>query len=226
MDHNIGELLRTMAGRVHGRRRRALVVLCMIGITTAQLFAQRGSQGNIEKLMSQAGIIFAGRVIDVETGIRDRMNLYMTAYTFQVLDPVFGVDTDTLTIKQYGGEANGHKFYPSGIPRFEIGEEVVVFLYPLSYIGMTSAVGKEQGKFWIRSGDSVGTKVVVNKAENKGLFRKLSHPELVADQQWLDRGAGPLPYKQFMKTLHNFAQELKGRNHRQHQTSSNRDLPH
>lgn len=199
-------------------REKKVVLWIILGASftmPGRVLAQRSSQSNLEKLVKQAGMIFAGKVIDVETGTKDRMNLYMTAYTFQVLDPVFGVDKDTVTIKQYGGEADGHTFYPAGIPRFSRGEEVVVLLYPLSYIGMTSAVGKDQGKFWIQSNDSDGEQVVVNKLENKGLFKKLSHPELLSDQQWQNQESGPLPFKPFMATLRNLAEEFKEKNHHQ-----------
>ena len=184
------------------------LVSLMLCLGCGRLNAQRSSS-NLETLVNQAGMIFAGKVIDVETGTKDRMNLYMTAYTFEVLDPVYGVDGDTITVKQYGGEANGKHFYPKGIPRFDVGEEVVVFLYPLSYIGMTSAVGRDQGKFWIRGTDSLGTRVVVNNRGNKGLFHRLRHPDLLADQAWLDEDPAPLPYKPFMKTVKNLVEKLK-----------------
>lgn len=170
--------------------------------------AQKGSM-NLESLVRQSDMIFAGRVIDIETGVKDRMNLYMTAYTFQILDRIYGVEGDTIRIKQYGGEANGKKFYPPGVPRFELGEEVVVLMYPLSRIGMTSAVGKDQGKFWIKTIDSSGTKVVFNKLNNKGLFLKLKHPDLVSNADWINSQPDSLPYVGFIETLRHLASKLK-----------------
>lgn len=186
-----------------------LAVCWLVVMNPGWVLGQRSTPANLEKLVKQAGMIFAGRVIDVETGTKDRMNLYMTAYTFQVLDKVFGVEKDTLTVKQYGGEANGRKFYPAGIPRFEKGEEVLVFLYPLSLIGMTSSVGRDQGKFWIQRGDSSSASTLINKLNNKGLFKGLNHPELLSDPQWQKREPVALAYKPFLKTIRDLVAKLK-----------------
>ena len=165
---------------------------------------------NIESLIQQSGMIFAGKVIDIQTGTKERrMNLYMTTYTFEVLDPIYGVEGDTLRIKQYGGVAAGRKFYPPGVPRFEQGEEVVVMLYPTSAIGMTSSVGKDQGKFLVQKDSVMGVRVVSNKLMNKGLFRKLKRPGLLADPEWVRDEPGLIPYDGFLETVRHIAAELK-----------------
>ncbi len=170
--------------------------------------AQRGSL-NLESLIQQSGMIFVGRVLDVHTGTKERrMNLFMTTYTFEVLDPIFGVEDDTLHIRQYGGEADGKEFYPPGVPRFEQGESVLVMLYPTSNIGMTSAVGKDQGKFWVYS-DSAGARTVSNKLKNKGLFRRIRRKVLVTNQEWLQSEPEVLPYDQFIETVRGLTAELK-----------------
>ncbi len=165
---------------------------------------------NLESLIRQSGMIFSGKVIAVETGSKEKnMNLYMTSYTFRIDDPIYGVEGDTIRIKQYGGESNGRKFYPAGVPRFQVGEEVLVMLYPPSAIGMTSTVGKDQGKFWIEPGDSVTGRTVKNKLENKGLFRKLSHPELVDDPDWITSQPSQLEYDKFVDTVRKLASVVK-----------------
>ncbi len=91
-------------------------------------------------------MIFSGEVIGIETGTLDaEMNLFVTHYNFVVHERLYGVEDDTVTIKQYGGEAGGKSFYPKGVPRFREGENVLVFFYPPSKIGMTSPVGMDQG---------------------------------------------------------------------------------
>jgi hypothetical protein len=188
-----------------------MVMVFVLGLGGGAAFAQKSTM-NLESLVRQSGMIFAGRVIGVETGIKDQMNLYMTRYTFEVFDPIFGVEEDTISIKQYGGEADGKKLYPAGVPRFERGEEVLVMLYPPSKIGMTSTVGKDQGKFWIQSDDSSGNKTVVNKLQNAGLFKKLKYPGLAANPDWAGSGPGPLPYDGFVETVRNLTAELRKNN--------------
>ncbi|MBI2618973.1 MAG: hypothetical protein HYW57_02725 [Ignavibacteriales bacterium] len=165
---------------------------------------------NIERLVDQSGMIFAGKVIGVETGRKDQMNLYVTYYTFEVTDALFGVETDTVRIKQYGGEADGRSFYPEGVPRFKIGEELLVMLYPPSKVGMTSTVGKGQGKFLIQDDDSSRIKQVANAFNNKGLFRRLRYPGTVADESWAaEQPTGPLGYEAFVETIRDLIITLK-----------------
>jgi hypothetical protein len=165
---------------------------------------------NLESLIQQSGMIFAGRVVDVETGTKEpRMNLFMTTYTFEVLEPIYGVEGDTLRIKQYGGEAGEEKLYPPGVPRFERGEEVLVMLYPTSKIDMTSSVGKDQGKFWVQRDSATGVPTVSNKLKNKGLFRRLKRSGLVTDPEWLRTEPEAIPYDGFLETVRRLVAELK-----------------
>lgn len=173
--------------------------------------SQKPSPMNLERLVREAGMIFGGKVINVKTGEQyTSMRLYATEYTFLVTEQLYGVRGDTVRIRQYGGEADGRKFYPPGVPRFEEGEEVIVFMYSPSRVGMTSSVGKEQGKFMIQNGDSGTGPWVVNSMDNQGLFHRLKHPELLADQSWLEGPiTGRVPYNKFVNTLRELVRTLK-----------------
>lgn len=172
---------------------------------------QKSSPMNLEWLVREAVMIFGGKVISVKTGERyTSMRLYATEYTFLVTEQLYGVRGDTMRIRQYGGEADGRKSYPPGVPRFQEGEEVVVFMYPPSRVGMTSSVGKEQGKFMVQNSDSGTGPWVVNSIDNRGLFHRLKHPELLADQLWLEGPMmGRLPYDKFVETLRELVRTLK-----------------
>jgi len=172
-------------------------------------YAQRAGTMNLERIVREAGMIFAGKVIDVETGTRDpEMNLLVTQYTFHVYDRHYGVEQDTITIKQYGGEADGKSFYPKGVPRFKKGEHVLVFFYPPSKIGMTSPVGMDHGKSSIKGLQS--TKRIVNNHGNANRFRGIRHTDAVANPQWLKtRTPGELDYAEFALTVRNLVEQLK-----------------
>lgn len=194
-------------------RRRTIgmtAALWLLWIVNGPVASAQRSGMNVESLIRQAGMIFAGRVIKVETGTKDRrMNLYMTYYTFAVSDSIYGAGADTVRIKQYGGQAGGRHFYPPGVPRFEVGEEVMVMLYPLSNIGMTSTVGKNQGKFFIFTEDSSGRKTIANQLDNKGLFRRLRHHDLITNQEWIPDPPPRMPYNEFIETVRQFVAVLK-----------------
>ena len=77
-----------------------------------------------------------------------------------------------------------------GWPRFEPGEEVVLFLEAEDETGRNRPIGLGQGKFSI-STDEQGQALAVNADGNKHLFRKLSgkaRERLGATlEQWRDR---------------------------------------
>lgn len=190
-------------------RAAPLVLALALGYNDNHAYAQKSSP-NLESLIQQSGMIFAGKVIDIQTGTKERrMNLYMTTYTFEVREPIYGVEGDTLRIRQYGGEAGGKKFYPPGVPRFEREEEVLVMFYPTSKIGMTSSVGKDQGKFWVQRDSVTGVQTVYNKLKNKGLFKRLKRSGLVTDSEWLRTEPEAIPYDGFLETVRRLAGELK-----------------
>lgn len=190
----------------------AVVVASASGLFNQSARAQSGSV-NLERLVKDAGIIFCGTVVEIVTGEKDPgMNLYTTYYTFVVHEALFGVEADSITIKQYGGESGGKSFYPPGVPRFERGETVVAFFYPPSKIGMTSAVAKDQGKFLVREVDSSGVRVVENGTANRNLFRKLRNPEHITRPEWADSGVeGPIEYEPFVGSVRNLVRALKKR---------------
>ena len=138
------------------------------------------------------------------------MNLYTTYYTFAIDEALYGVDGDSITIKQYGGEAGGRSYYPAGVPRFEVGEAVVGFFYPPSKIGMTSAVAKGQGKFVVGPADSAGIRFVENETHNRNLFRRIRNTSQIVRPEWTEAGyAEPIDYGSFVETIRNLVGAMK-----------------
>lgn len=199
---------------IHSALHRSLVLATFAGAALGLFRESATAQSrpvNLERLVNDAGIIFSGTVVNIVTGEKDpSMNLYTTYYTFTVQEALFGVKADTVTIKQYGGESEGRSYYPPGVPRFERGESVVVFLYPPSRIGMTSAVAKDQGKFLVRGVDSSGVRYVENGTGNRDLFRKLRRPDSIAEPEWVDLGVqGPIRYEPFISSVRSLIGALK-----------------
>jgi len=194
--------------------RRRLVLAAFVTVALGFFSESARAQSrpvNLERLVKDAGIIFSGTVVKIVTGEKDPgMNLYTTYYTFAVHDALLGVETDSVTIKQYGGESGGKSYYPPGVPRFERGETVVAFFYPPSKIGMTSAVAKDQGKFIVRDLDTSGVRFVENGTGNRMLFSKLRNPDRITRPEWVDPGAeGPIEYDPFISSVRNLVGALK-----------------
>ena len=126
----------------------------------------------LEKMAVVADRVFEGECVSIEEDL-DENGLPVTYITFAVNRSFKGDLGNTVTMKHFGvrpredlgvpllGEG---VFVVSGIkgllrPRFQIGENVILFLYPDSEWGFTSPVGLGQGKFVVKPHEEGGTTV-------------------------------------------------------------------
>ena len=100
---------------------------------------------SLEEMVQTADRIFVGTCLAVDSR-RDGYNLQATYVTFQVIEPIKGKLAKTVVIKQIGSTAPG-TFRIVGMPTYQVGEKVLLFLYPNSRHGFTSPVGLQQGKW-------------------------------------------------------------------------------
>jgi hypothetical protein len=92
-------------------------------------------------------------VVDVASG-RDVSGLPATWVTLDVGRPLKGARAGRLTFKQFGSAEplpDGALAAVAGVPRYRVGEEVVVFLRGDSSRGFTSPVGLGQGVYRVRA---------------------------------------------------------------------------
>ncbi len=94
-----------------------------------------------QRLVRTAGIIFSGRVTFIGHATRARPDPASTAITFQVEHAIRGaVAGQRLTIHEWAG------LWRSG-ERYRVGEQVQLFLYSPSKLGLTSPVAGGMGRF-------------------------------------------------------------------------------
>ena len=82
----------------------------------------------------------------------------VTVSTFVVLNRAKGAVGSTLTVRQAGGELNGLAV-DYHVPKFQVGDEYVLFMPAPSKLGLASPVGLAQGAFGVgqgRAGKEVG----------------------------------------------------------------------
>jgi hypothetical protein len=125
--------------------------LCCFLLLAASVGAPRalaGGPGNapsdatLEQLSRHAGFIFRGRVLSVDRPKPARSTVTTVQVTFEVLEGIRGVRSgQRLTIQEWAG------LWSSGQPRYRPGQELLLFLYPKSRMGLTSPVGGELGIF-------------------------------------------------------------------------------
>src|SRR5262249_31984242 len=96
----------------------------------------------LQSITNRAGFIFSGTVLSVQRVRALRPNQIETVEVrFRVEQPVRGVSPrQVLSIREWGGLWVGR-------PRYQVGERLMMFLYPPSKLGLTSpvtALGKVQ----------------------------------------------------------------------------------
>lgn len=132
---------------------------------------------NLEEMTRKAERILSGRCIAVDTESDHRLGIPITVVTLRVDQVSKGSAGPIVTFRMpAGGSSSGAGFV--GIPAFHPGEELVLFLYGDSRLGLTSPVGLGQGKFVVAR-DKRGRRIAVNEHGNRTLFRRLS-PEVAA----------------------------------------------
>lgn len=124
---------------------------------------------DLAQLTGEAGRIFVGRVEQIQSG-HDANGLPVVWTTFAVDQSLKGHASHHVTLKELGtsfGGANARVVPHTGIPRYQVGESVVLFVHSESPLGFASPVGLGQGCFRIRDHD--GERIAENDAGNRNL---------------------------------------------------------
>jgi hypothetical protein len=131
---------------------------------------------NVADLVRHSSAIVVGTVSDVTQSAQPGQPPY-TEIQVKVAETISGprAQNGTLTFRQFGLQsplpaADGRKFVGSfpGMPTYRTGDQVVLFLGPVSSIGLRTTAGLTQGKFVARAGN------LENEVNNRGLFQNVS----------------------------------------------------
>ena len=118
-----------------------------------QAIADRALGPQWRQLSRRAGMIFAGTVL-TDTGVaggRQGTALRLTGFNLRVDRAISGVENgEIVAVHEWAGAAAKSMYRP-----VHPGQHVLIFLYPLSRLGLTSPVGGALGRFAI---DASGTR--------------------------------------------------------------------
>lgn len=128
-------------------------------------------QINLAEMTSSAEYIFSGACIDRETKYDEEIQRGVCVFTFRVDNMIKGAPRDHFSVIMSKLLVDIKQ-----VPTFNVGDEVVVFLYGQSGLGLTSPVGLGQGKFSVLHMPG-GLKKVVNANNNRNLFKGMDKPE-------------------------------------------------
>jgi hypothetical protein len=126
---------------------------------------------NLEQMTERAATIFAGRCIAVRTESDRALGRDVSVATFAVHRAVKGVSGRIVTVRMATSDDSG-----TGVadpPIFRKADEVVLFLYGESALGLSAPVGLGQGRFKVAP-DKRGRPVAINDLGNRNLLRELS----------------------------------------------------
>ncbi|MGE5174979.1 MAG: hypothetical protein ACM3JJ_01280 [Hyphomicrobiales bacterium] len=134
---------------------------------TALAFAATASATTVLKLSlkdlaKKSDAIVLARVEDQVSRYEANKEIF-TYYTLRVLEPVKGAKNEqSIVVRQIGGIVDNIASVVPGTPRFQNGEEVVVFLTQKDATGYPWVMGLQQGKYTVFQ-DEKGQKRVRNE---------------------------------------------------------------
>ena len=152
---------------------------------------------DLRQITQRAGMIFLGRVETISWkhapggGPSDRVRI-----TFKILDGIRGARTgDSLEVQEWSG------LWVPGNERYQVGETLMLFLYPRSRLGLTSPVGGDAGRIEI----TPTQRVVLSPERTSTLLPRSLR--LQKQQMTLEtvRGARSAYYEQFSRIVRELA---------------------
>ncbi len=152
--------------------RRCLTFAPAILLAATAATASQVRPVNLEQMTQRAARIFAGRCVRVEAVDGGALGHAVTVATFEVERAVKGEIGPTVSVRMLGGDAAFGRDTP-GLPSFRPGDQVVLFLYGESELGLSAPVGLGQGRFQVVT-DKSGRRLALNDFGNRQLLRGLT----------------------------------------------------
>ena len=145
------------------RIRIRMLACCLVsGLALSSSEASQVRSLDLEQMTGRAVRIFSGRCIASEVVFDATAGSDVTVATFSVDRAVKGVTGRTVTVRMSGD---------TKVPKFHTGEDVVLFLYGESALGLSAPVGLGQGRFTVVT-DKQGRKRAINDVGNENLTRR------------------------------------------------------
>jgi hypothetical protein len=127
-------------------RSLALLLAALI----APLQATTVPEMSFDEVVARSAVIVHGKVVRSRSSWDPERTAIWTHYDIQVRTRLKGGPGAIVTVSEPGGEVDGKRMQIVGAPRYEIGDEVVVFATETP-IGYLRTCGWGQGKFEVRA---------------------------------------------------------------------------
>jgi hypothetical protein len=187
--------------------RHLAIVLLILSVQSA--YSQRTIRMNLERMISDAGMIVHGTVANVETGTDPETKLLATFVTIDILENFYGATEQRVILKLVGGKSKTKRVKFAEMPSFKVGEEIFSLFFAPSKYGFTSPVGMAQGKFSVYTDAVTKQKLVRNGANNTELFSGMKNTTAIAKIAASKRADGNIDAADFSQTIRSLVTILK-----------------
>jgi hypothetical protein len=171
------------------------MAMALCAIALACLMPQRAHAMSViplylDEVIDTSAVIFEGTCVDNRSERDAVTGLVVTHTTFEVRDVLKGGVGRTHTIKQIGGSLPGEalQYRVQGIPRFEPGQDYVVFLAGMSRAGFSSPIGLAQGRFEITNEE--GVRRVRNGRDLREMTSRIAAQVPLAEKSRMEKTKG------------------------------------
>ncbi len=115
------------------------------------------------QLSRMAANVVAGKIVSVATDVDPETGyIYSNVEIALSKSSTSSLMAKTFSFRMVGGEVGGKRLYIAGMPRFEQGQEVVLFLAGQTATSLTPTVGLWQGIFYVERDAASGTTAIVD----------------------------------------------------------------
>jgi hypothetical protein len=153
---------------------------------------------NLVQMVEKADKVFDGICLSKQI-LDENSNIPIVEYKFQVKKAIKGAtDGETIVFRQVAGSEVGRPGIP-GVPQYNVGQELVLFLRKESRRGLTSPVGLGQGTFLVHK-NGPGNVEVMNLVGNRNLLFGLTGDRpagLTAQEAQVFRSGRAIPLTSF-----------------------------
>jgi hypothetical protein len=188
-----------------------LLAAATVPVQTSVLRAQYiMRQIDLTELARRADIIVQGRVVEVRyEGLPGYPNIPTVQVTLQLEKTLRGSVDQRFTFREYLPGPAG--LMRTGKHDYLVGQRLLLFLPNPSQYGLSSPLGREQGRFKIRR-DQSGNEVLANGFDNAGLFRNVAEAARKAGAtlsfrqlRMTTRKHGPVPLDDFVSLVNDLS---------------------
>ena len=139
-----------------------------------QYFSTTVEKLSLEDLVHKSSRIVVGTCVSTESRWNGKNTLILTTSTVEISDQIKGETDGVIRVVTVGGTINGITQTVSGMPQFESGEEVILFLEPSKNTGW-QPLGLAQGKLRITKNRITGEKEVFHSLSGLQLYDPSTH---------------------------------------------------